>query len=92
MSLNTNIPSIENSANKFIKNYNNTKIAECKKMIDFCENEIIVLKKKINELNTIKKNCKNEVYSLCEHKWVIDRTFQDEHTTYICYNCNSYND
>tara|TARA_B100001250_G_C19666918_1_gene729673 strand:+ start:625 stop:903 length:279 start_codon:yes stop_codon:yes gene_type:complete len=92
MSFNTTNQSIQNSANKFIKNYNNTKVKECKKMIDFCENEIIMLKKKINELDIIKKNCKSEVIRLCEHKWVIDRSFQDEHTTYMCCKCSSYND
>ena len=46
MSNNNNIESIENSANKYIKNYNNIKVKECKKMIDFCESEIIALKKK----------------------------------------------
>ena len=81
---------IENSSNKFIKNYNLQKIKECARMVDFCDKEIHYLEKRLNEIKTIKKNCKTEIFELCEHKWVIDRSFYDEHTTYICEKCNSY--
>ncbi len=80
----------EDSTTIFINKYNHTKIKQCNKIIDFCENEINALQIKINKLERIKKDCKKEVYDLCKHEWVIDRSFQDEHTTYICVHCNSY--
>jgi hypothetical protein len=81
---------VVNSANNYIDKYNQEKLEECLKMIQFCENETINLKKKLKRLESIKKECEKEVYSLCNHEWIIDRSFQDEHTAYICTHCNSY--
>ena len=49
------IENIENSSNKFIKNYNLQKIKECARMVDFCDKEIHYLEKRLNEIKTIKK-------------------------------------
>ena len=81
---------VVNSANNYIDKYNKEKLTECMKMIEFCDTEIIKLKEQLIKLETIKKECKKEVYSLCNDTWVIDRSFQDEHTTYFCSTCNSY--
>ena len=81
---------IKESATNYINKYNSEKVKECQKMVEFCDKEINYLEKRLNEIKTIKKNCKKEIYHLCSHKWVIDRSFYDEHTAYICEKCNSY--
>jgi hypothetical protein len=81
---------VVNSANNYIEKYNQEKLTECMKMVEFCDTQIIKLREQLIKLETIKKECKKEVYSLCKHTWVIDRSFQDEHTAYICTHCNSY--
>ena len=55
---------IENSANNFINSYNKKKINECKKVMNFCQDEIKNLRQKIEMLQTIENNCKNEIYYL----------------------------
>lgn len=81
---------ITNAAANYIDKYNLEKINECKKMVNFCDAEITYLENRLKEIKKIKKNCKSEIYNLCQHKWVIDRTYYDEHTSYYCCKCQSY--
>ncbi len=45
--------------------------------------DMMKLDNKINELEEV-------IYSICEHVWVIDRSFYSEHTEWVCKKCNQY--
>jgi hypothetical protein len=50
---------------------------------------------KLSYYNSLTKECNNkivklkkEIFSKCEHKWVVDHSCFSEHTEYICSLCN----
>jgi hypothetical protein len=54
------------------------------------------INKKINEykviIHTLHNNIEqinNIIYDVCCHKWIIDSHNYNEHTEYICTNCNA---
>lgn len=46
------------------------------------------LKKDLLELDSIINQLTKLIYDNCDHNWVVDHTFSDEHTNYICNRCN----
>lgn len=66
---------------------NQKEINKLKHEINEDYEQIKILKLQIKTINDSIKCKQNKLYNNCEHEKEIDRTYQDEHTQYICKKC-----
>ena len=52
-------------------------------------NTIYQKQKEINELIEIEKKLREDIFSLCKHKWIIDKTNIGEKTEWVCQICGT---
>ena len=73
------------------KNINN--IDDVNSMINLkndIHNKIYLLNKHIKKLEKLINLIDNKLTTKCNHDWIIDHTYFDEHTQYVCSVCGMY--
>jgi hypothetical protein len=90
MNINNDYQNVIEYLNKQISNMKNMNIYE---LNEFQKN-ICIIEESILNINKLLKNIKNQINTninlKCTHVWYIDRSFRDEHTTYMCRYCGNY--
>ena len=51
-------------------------------------NKLYVLQNQLKIQESVINSLKQKIYNTCEHKWIIDSSSTNEHTEYICAECN----
>jgi hypothetical protein len=71
--------------------HNSNNVEHLKKQLVAEQEHLDIVKKQLkNSENTI-NYLKQMIYNSCNHEWVVDSSNYNEHTEYICKNCNFSN-